>query len=88
MFSVNTDGNCPSEIIECGGELAHWDQRLTPHRPPIRVNLQDVDQVDLDGEHPGLVAHVLRGDGLPAGSGSAHAPPPATGLVISHLDRM
>ena len=87
MKYSNTDWNCPAEIIEGCGELAHGDKWLTPHSPPLRVNLQDVDQIDLDGEHPGLVAHVLRRDGLPAGPGSAHAPALANGLVISHLQK-
>ena len=85
MKYFNTDGNCPSEIIKGCGQLAHGDKWLTPHCPPLRVNLQDVDKVDLDGEHPGLVAHVLGGDCLPPRPGSAHSPAPATDLVISHL---
>ena len=47
--------------------------------------LQQVVNSDLDRVHPGLVGHVLRGDGLPAGSGRAHAHPSALGVILPHL---
>ena len=49
IFSyLQTYGYGPAEGVEGGGELAHGDQGLAPHRPPHRVDLENVHEVDLD----------------------------------------
>ena len=49
IFShLQTYGYGPAEGVEGGGELAHGDQGLAPHRPPPGVDLEDVHEVDLD----------------------------------------
>ena len=72
VVELGQHGQRPANGVEAGGDLPHGDHGLAAHDGPLRVHVQDVDQVDVDVAHALLVEAAAKAHVGPAGPGRAH----------------
>ena len=80
VLHLGDDGQRPAQPVKGRHQAAHPHQGLGPHHPALRVDVQDVHQVELDGVHLGPL--LL----LPLGRADlTHPLAIAATLVVPHL---
>ena len=75
----------PANGVEAGSDLTHGHHGLTAHDSPLRVYLQDVNQVHVDVAHLLLVQATAEAHVGPAGPGCAHGSLTAICSPLLHL---